>query len=96
MIYTAVDAKPKSTTDLRRLRNIGANPNVCVLADHYDADWTQLWWVRADGQASILDDPAAAAPIGLLTARYAQYRDTPPPGPVIAIHVERWTGWSAR
>src|SRR3984957_10362018 len=38
-IYSAVDAKPKSTTDLRRLRNIRANPRVAVLADHYEDDW---------------------------------------------------------
>lgn len=46
-LVTAVDAKPKRTTDLQRLRNIAANPAVSVLVDHYDDDWTQLWWVRA-------------------------------------------------
>ena len=61
-IYSAVDAKPKSSTDLRRLRNIRANPRVAVLADHYEDDWDRLWWVRADGQAAILDDPATMAP----------------------------------
>jgi len=61
-IYSAVDAKPKSSTDLRRLRNIRVNPRVAVLADHYEDDWDGLWWVRADGQAAILDDPAAMAP----------------------------------
>ena len=55
-IYSAVDAKPKSTTDLRRLRNIRANPWVAVLADHYEDDWGALWWVRADGRATVLDD----------------------------------------
>ena len=67
-IYSAVDAKPKSTTDLRRLRNIRANPRVAVLADHYEDDWDGLWWVRADGQAAILDDPAAMAPALALLA----------------------------
>jgi PPOX class probable F420-dependent enzyme len=96
-IYSAVDAKPKSSTDLRRLRNIRANPRVAVLADHYEDDWDGLWWVRADGQAAILDDPATMAPaLALLAGRYPQYREHPPAGPVISIHVDRWTGWAAR
>jgi PPOX class probable F420-dependent enzyme len=96
-IYSAVDAKPKTSTDLRRLRNIRANPRVAVLADHYEDNWDGLWWVRADGQAAILDDPAARAPaLALLVGRYFQYRDQPPGGPVISIRVTRWTGWAAR
>ncbi len=95
-IFSAVDAKPKRTSQLQRLRNIQASPWVTVLADHYAADWAQLWWVRADGRAVILDDPAQmAAPLRLLTGRYPQYRDSPPTGPVISILVERWTGWAA-
>jgi PPOX class probable F420-dependent enzyme len=94
-LYTAVDAKPKSTRDLKRLRNIRANPRVAVLADHYDDDWSRLWWVRADATAEILEDGGAMArPIALLRERYRQYRETPPEGPVIAISVERWTGWA--
>jgi PPOX class probable F420-dependent enzyme len=94
-VYTAVDAKPKSTRDLKRLRNIQANPHVAVLADHYEDDWTRLWWVRADAAAEIIDDPAAMArPIALLRERYPQYRQAPPEGPVIALTVERWTGWA--
>jgi PPOX class probable F420-dependent enzyme len=95
-VYTAVDAKPKTTTDLRRLRNIRRDPRVAVLADHYEADWDRLWWARADGLASILGEPAGRArPLELLTARYPQYRANPPAGPVIAIAVDRWTGWAA-
>ena len=96
LIYTAVDAKPKTTTNLRRLRNIRADPRVAVLADHYEADWDRLWWARAEGLASILGAPAdLAAPLELLAARYPQYRVNPPAGPVIAITVDRWTGWAA-
>jgi subtilisin family serine protease len=57
-IYSAVDHKPKRTTALRRLANVAANPRVALLVDHYDEDWTRLWWVRADGTARVLD-PAA-------------------------------------
>jgi PPOX class probable F420-dependent enzyme len=96
LIYSAVDAKPKTTRELRRLANIRANPDVAVLADHYAEDWAALWWARADGSASVLDEPAAiAGPVTLLAERYPQYRAAPPAGPVIAVRVHRWTGWSA-
>jgi PPOX class probable F420-dependent enzyme len=98
LIVTAVDHKPKRTTALRRLANIAVNPRVALLADEYaDDEWARLWWARADGVARVLDpgcDEARAA-IELLCERYGQYRDTPPCGPVVAIDVERWTGWRA-
>ena len=95
-IYTAVDHKPKTTANLKRLRNIAENPLVSVLADHYSDDWAELWWARADGRAAILTDPAEMdAPIALLTSRYPQYRAARPDGPVIAIQVDRWLAWSA-
>jgi len=95
-IYTAVDQKPKSGTNLKRLQNIGENPQVSMLADEYSDDWDALWWVRADGRAVILDDRRQMAdPLRLLVNRYWQYREAPPTGPVLAVTVERWSGWSA-
>jgi PPOX class probable F420-dependent enzyme len=95
-IVTAVDAKPKTTRSLRRLANIRANPQVCLLADQYDDDWSRLWWARADGEAVILSDPAEMdGPLELLARRYPAYRRARPPGPVIAIQVTKWTGWAA-
>lgn len=97
-VFSAVDAKPKRTTALRRLKNVRANPRVALLADHYDdSDWTALWWARADGVARVLEpeDPEAPRAIALLVERYPQYRETPPRGPVLAVAVERWSGWSA-
>jgi PPOX class probable F420-dependent enzyme len=95
-IYFAIDFKPKKTSDLQRLRNIEANPSVSVLVDHYEEDWTKLWWVRADGSARILIDGAVFEKgIALLTQRYAQYRSARPAGPVVHIAIERMTGWSA-
>ena len=97
-IYHAVDRKPKRTTVLRRVANIAANTRIAVLADEYDdADWNRLWWSRADGAARVLEpgcDESRAA-LELLRDRYAPYRDAAPPGPVIAVDVERWTGWRA-
>lgn len=96
-IFSAVDAKPKRTTALRRLANIRENPHVALLVDHYDdADWDALWWVRADGSARVVEGDEAARGLGLLSERYAQYREQPPAGPVMAIEVARWSGWRAR
>jgi len=95
-IYSVVDAKPKRTTELRRLRNVASNPLVSVLVDHYDeTDWDALWWVRADGTARVLslEEPEAARAVELLAPRYPQQR---PRGPVLAVDVKRWSGWAAR
>ena len=95
-IYSAVDHKPKRTRRLQRLANIEVNSAVSILADHYDEDWEHLWWVRADGEAKILRTPAAmASGLDLLADKYPQYRHRHPEGPVIAIAVETWTGWTA-
>ena len=96
-VYSAVDAKPKTTMALRRLSNVAANPRVALLADHYEDDWSRLWWVRADGAGRVLDpgDPEARAAVALLARRYAAYRDQPPAGPVLAVDVDRWSSWSA-
>jgi PPOX class probable F420-dependent enzyme len=95
-IFFAVDHKPKRTTELRRLRNIGRNPNVAVLADHYEDDWDRLWWVRADGVARVLEPgPQTERAIDLLSERYPQYRATRPGGPVVAIAIQRVSGWTA-
>lgn len=94
-IYTTVDHKPKTTPNLRRLRNIAENPSVALLADHYSDDWGELWWVRVDGRASIVTDGLAMQhPLDLLAERYEQYREARPAGPVIVIDAGRWTGWA--
>jgi PPOX class probable F420-dependent enzyme len=91
VIWSAVDAKPKRTRALRRLENIARDSRVSVLVDHYEEDWSQLWWARADGTATVHDD----GPVALLAARYAQYADAPPVGPFVRIAVRRWSGWAA-
>lgn len=101
-VYTAVDHKPKRTSRLRRIANLVQTGWATVLVDEYAEDWSTLWWVRLDGSGRVLGDrsdaPAqeAAAAVAALVAKYPQYRAQPPAGPVIAVDIGRWTGWSAR
>ena len=94
IVYMVTDAKPKRTTSLKRLANVRENPRVSLLTDHYEDDWGALWWARADGRARVLerDEPEARRAIALLATRYPQQTAV---GAVLAVDVERWSGWSA-
>lgn len=96
LVYSAVDAKPKRSHALQRLRNIEANPRVSLLVDEYDENWQRLWWVRADGVARVVRDGADLdRTIELLLAKYPQYADLPDAfGAAIVVRVERWASWS--
>ena len=95
-LYFAVDFKPKRSTNLKRLRNIAANPAVSILVDHYEDDWNRLWWVRVDGDARVVTEKAEAQrAVKLLAARYSQYRANAPAGAVVAVAISAMTGWSA-
>lgn len=97
VLWTAVDGKPKTTPALRRLRNITANPRVSLLVDSYAEDWSTLWWVRADGLATIapVAGEEGAAAVAVLARKYPQYLTDPPPGPLIRVEIDRWVSWSA-
>ena len=96
VVYTAVDAKRKSTQRLRRLANIEGNPQVSMLVDHYDDDWTQLWWVRADGVAAVhYSGEEMAAGYAHLRAKYLQYQRIALDGAVVTVEVKRWASWQA-
>jgi PPOX class probable F420-dependent enzyme len=94
VVYSAVDAKPKSTRSLQRLANLRANPAASLLVDRYDEDWSILWWVRVDGEGRIVEDTTERDhALVALQAKYAQYRQDPPPGDVVAMHTRVWRGW---
>lgn len=96
LIYTAVDDKPKRSSALQRLRNVEGHPEVSLLVDHYDEDWGRLWWVRADGLARAeVSGAEHAAAVRALAAKYPQYGGAPNLGPVLAIAVRRWSGWTS-
>jgi PPOX class probable F420-dependent enzyme len=95
-IVSAVDAKPKTTPALRRLANLRARPRASLLVDHYDEDWSRLWWVRVDGAGRVVDaGPERDRALDLLVAKYDQYARQRPPGAVVVIEIDGWRAWEA-
>ena len=95
-VYSIADPKPKTGLDLRRHRNIEANPAVSLLVDAYDEAWEHLWWVRADGIARVVDEGEERdKTISLLRAKYRQYETwTTPFGAATVIEIERIASWA--
>lgn len=95
-VYWVVDRKPKRSSSLQRLRNLERDPAVEIVVDGYDEDWDRLWWVRASGNGRVVDGAAErAAALEALLAKYPQYREASPDGPVVAIDVDSISGWMA-
>jgi len=93
--YWIVDEKPKRSSPLRRLENIEREPRVELVVDSYDEDWSTLWWVRARGNARIVgDEDERVRALAALRKKYAPYADAAPEV-VVAIDLERISGWSA-
>ncbi len=97
-VYSVLDAKPKNADlrRLRRVRNILVNPRVSFVVDHYESDWSKLWYLLVQGRAELIDaGEEQAAAIALLRRKYAQYVDMElTDSPVIKITPERATGWT--
>jgi PPOX class probable F420-dependent enzyme len=98
-VYTPIDEKPKrvGAAALRRVRNILAHPEVCLVADRYDDDWTRLAWLQVHGQASLVTDTAErSAALAGLRMRYPQYlRMDLESYPLIRITPTRVVAWAA-
>jgi len=94
-VWSAIDRKPKRAAQPARLRRLRRRPEAALLVDRYDDDWSTLAWVELRGIVAVLpldDEPGA---LEALTAKYPQYRDDPPPGPLLRLDVERATCWRA-
>ena len=95
-VYWCVDDKAKRSRALQRLVNIHAHPAVEIEVDRYDDDWSELWWVRASGMArEVTSADERERALTALAAKYPPYADHPPSGPVVAIQVDRVSGWAA-
>ena len=95
LIVSAVDHKPKRTVRLQRVRDIESSGRASVLVDHYEEDWSRLWWIRVVGRAAVhepgsdVDRAARRA----LVEKYAQYADRMPTGPVYSIAIDEVSAW---
>ena len=78
------------------MANIEDTSRACLLVDRYGEEWSELWWVRLDGRGRVVADPVEAArAISALVGKYQQYAGRTPAGPVLAVDIARWSGWSA-
>jgi len=93
-LYSAVDRKPKRSSTLRRIENARVRPEVTILVDHYEDDWSRLWWIRLRGRARVLDDGEERdRAVELLREKYPQYLADPLEGPVLAVDVAEVRVW---
>jgi PPOX class probable F420-dependent enzyme len=94
-LWSAIDDKPKRAAAPARLRWLRARPRAAATVDRYDDDWTRLEWVQLLGAVSIravADEPGALA---ALAARYGDYAERRPAGPLLRLEPERALWWSA-
>jgi PPOX class probable F420-dependent enzyme len=94
-LVSAVDHKPKRTGQLRRLDDITSTGTATVLVDHYDDDWTQLWWVRVRGRAEVHDagDTSGEVVRDALCAKYPQYAARRPTGAAYSVSLDEVRYW---
>ncbi len=102
-LWSPIDGKPKRRGEVVRVRNLRAHPEISLLLDEYSSDWTQLWWIRIDATAEVLqpvaaNDPEVSAAIAALEAKYPQYASVPvlrAPATLIAFEPTRIMSWTA-
>jgi PPOX class probable F420-dependent enzyme len=99
-LWSPIDGKPKSGRELARVRHVRRDPRVALLLQHYDADWTRLWWLRVEGEAALRDagDEEAEAAVAALRAKYPEYARVPvlaPGGLLLRIRVDATRSWCA-
>ncbi len=100
IVYTPLDDKPKRVDDVRRLarvRDLLARPEVTVLVDRWDEDWTRLAWLRLGGRAGLLEPGATSAHgrvLADLREKYPQYvAHDLESRPIIRIAIETVASW---
>jgi PPOX class probable F420-dependent enzyme len=94
-VWSAIDRKPKRTADPARVRMLRRRPEAALCVDRYEDDWRRLAWVQLLGPVDVLEAAAGAAGLQALIAKYPQYREQPPPGPLLRLTVRRALSWSA-
>ena len=94
-VWSAIDEKPKRSTEPARLRYLRRRPQAALCVDLYDDDWSRLAWVQLLGRVAVVDAAEAPDALAALAARYRPYRERTPPGPLLRLSVERSLSWRA-
>ncbi|SRR5579875_235140 len=100
--YFVIDQKPKRRIgmELKRMRNIAADPRVALVIDHYEEDWNFLGYVLVHGRAQVVQDPNEyLLALRNLREKYPQYRTmalVAEANPMVRIEVARVHVWGAR
>jgi PPOX class probable F420-dependent enzyme len=94
-IWSAIDSKPKGTAEPARLRFLRRDSRAALTVDRYSDDWEALAWVQVLGRVSILEVNEGGPGLEALRAKYEQYRETAPPGPLLALDPQRYLWWRA-
>jgi PPOX class probable F420-dependent enzyme len=94
-IWSAIDQKPKGPNEPARVRFLRRDPRAALTVDQYSDDWEELAWVQVLGRVEVLEISEAGSGLDALSAKYAQYREEAPPGPVLALEPERGLCWRA-
>jgi PPOX class probable F420-dependent enzyme len=94
-IWSAIDRKPKRAEEPARLRFLRRDPRAALTVDRYSDDWDQLAWVQVLGRVEIVEIREEQAGLEALRAKYEPYREDPPPGPLLALHPDRYLWWRA-
>ena len=95
LVWTAIDDKPKRRPEPARVAYLRRRPEASLLVDEYDDDWTRLAWVQLLGRVDIVPIDAAPEAADALAAKYSQYAQRTPPGPLLRLEVERVSHWRA-
>ena len=102
LVYTPLDEKPKQSPDPRRLARVQdllVLPDVTLLVDRWDEDWSRLAWVRAYGVGELLEPQPHereehGRAVSALRDKYPQYRNQAlEERPVVRIALTRAVSW---
>jgi PPOX class probable F420-dependent enzyme len=91
-IWSAIDQKPKRAGEPARVRRLRRRPEAALLIDRYDDDWSRLAWLELRGPVSV--EPLGPA-LEALIAKYPQYSEARPQGPLLRLTPERFVSWQA-
>ena len=90
----SIDAKPKRR-EPARLRYLARRPSAALTVDRYAEDWSTLAWVQVLCSVEVFDAARVPGALATLAAKYEQYREAQPPGPVLRLAPERALCWTA-